>query len=135
MFSWNQNAFSKFFNVHSSSIQLYKCSSCERKKSMGRDTGIMWKWLRSKRDDRSLVKQAMSQYETIYKKTVLQELWDIGVRDGNEVDRLVESAIKRTCINTGRMDQDCLVNHFRLEIEYRRRMAFTNWNSRLELAS
>ncbi|HFI0120644.1 TPA: hypothetical protein ACGPB3_001674 [Streptococcus suis] len=95
----------------------------------------MWKLLRSKRDDRSLVKQAMSQYETIYKKTVLQELWDIGVRDGNEVDRLVESAIKRTCINTGRLDQDYLVNHFRSEIEYRRRMAFTNWHSMLELAS
>ncbi|HFU4116242.1 TPA: hypothetical protein ACGO7F_000702 [Streptococcus suis] len=99
------------------------------------NTGIIWKLLHSKRYERHLVKEAMSQYEILYKKTVLQELWDIGVRDGNEVDRLVKRVLKRSYLDNGRITQDCLVNNFRLEIENQSRMAFTNWNSRIEMAS
>jgi hypothetical protein len=35
------------------------------------------------------VLQGMAEYEKMYNKTVLQELWDMGTREGEEVERLV----------------------------------------------
>jgi len=81
------------------------------------------------------VLQGMAEYEKMYNKTVLQELWDMGTREGEEVERLVTKVMNSSRENSVVLNRATIAGLFRTEIERMRRKAFLNWTGIFKLVS
>lgn len=114
---------------------LLLCSSCQVDKPDVQQAGIVWDWLAREEDEHYWILQGMAEYERIYHKTVLQEMWDMGVRDGDEVGLLAEKVMALAYKQNERINRATLAGLFRLELDKMRRQAFANWTGILRLAS
>ncbi|MDW8714937.1 hypothetical protein ACTGJ2_04445 [Streptococcus suis] len=71
----------------------------------------------------------------MYEKSVLQELWDMGIRDGEEVETLVNKVTSLSRKNDIVLNRATLAGLFRCEIEQMRRKVFLNWTGIFKLVS
>ena len=115
--------------------QMVLCQSCQYEKPDVADAEIVWQWLEVESDHRYWVLQGMAEYEKMYNKTVLQELWDIGTREGEEVERLVTKVMNSSRENGVVLNRATIAGLFRTEIERMRRKAFLNWTGIFKLVS
>lgn len=70
------------------------CDRCQQEQPRLADPSYVWSWLAAYRlpvANRFWMKQAMEEYERLFHKSVLQELWDLGCRDGNQVEELLST--------------------------------------------
>ena len=81
------------------------------------------------------VLRSMVEYERRYGITILQELWSMGVRGGEEVSRLVDGVMEATRTKEMVLDVSALVGQFRLQIERMRYLYQTNLGQEERLAS
>ncbi|HFI2432826.1 TPA: hypothetical protein ACGO1Y_002143 [Streptococcus suis] len=101
---------------YSLSNKMVLCQSCQFEKPLVKNPDLVWNWLENESGQLFWAKQGMSEYERRYGKTVLQELWDMGIRNGSEVESLVERVLKSVRINCQIINQSTLANVFRSEI-------------------
>lgn len=125
--SWNGSY--QFSNL------MVLCPACQADKPDLATAENIWNWLQSESNERYWEIQGMMEYEKRYQTTVLQELWLMGIRDGNEVEKLVVRAMNKVSINHLDLNGATLAGLYRDEIEKMSRKAFTNWKGLLQLAS
>ncbi|AXI67348.1 TPA: hypothetical protein U1V47_001111 [Streptococcus suis] len=126
---------SKWSKDTSLANQMVLCLSCQHEKPNVADTEIVWQWLEVENNERYWTLQGMAEYEKMYKKSVLQELWDMGIRDGEEVEMLVNKVTSLSRKNDIVLNRATLAGLFRCEIEQMRRKAFLNWTGIFKLVS
>ncbi|HEL1643589.1 TPA: hypothetical protein TXL48_000115 [Streptococcus suis] len=101
---------------YSLSNKIVLCQSCQIEKPLVKNPDLVWNWLENESGQLFWAKQGMSEYERRYEKSVLQELWDMGIRNSSEVESLVERVLKSVRINCQIINQSTLANVFRSEI-------------------
>ncbi|HEL2571170.1 TPA: hypothetical protein TZ697_000357 [Streptococcus suis] len=94
----------------------FAVSACQIEKPLVKNPDLVWNWLENESGQLFWAKQGMSEYERRYEKSVLQELWDMGIRNSSEVESLVERVLKSVRINCQIINQSTLANVFRSEI-------------------
>ncbi len=101
---------------YSLSNKMVLCQSCQFEKPLVKNPDLVWNWLKNESGELFWAKQGMSEYERRYEKTVLQELWDMGIRDGTIVDSLVLRVMESARSESG-FNKFSLASSFRDELE------------------
>lgn len=125
----------KWFHVESLSNQLLLCQACEVEKPKSKQADVVWKWLKDESSEYYWTIEAMKEYEKQFHTSVLQELWNIGIRDGEEVEILVQKVMTDRHKVALSFNRASLAQAFRVEIEKMRKEAFANWTGIFQIAS
>lgn len=125
----------RLFQAESLSNQLLLCQACEVEKPKSKQADLVWKWLKDESSEYYWTIEAMKEYEKQFHTSVLQELWDMGIRDGEEVEALVQKVMKDIPAKNPNFNRASLAQAFRVEIEKMRKEAFANWTGIFQIAS
>lgn len=111
------------------------CQACEVEKPKSKQADLVWKWLKDESSEYYWTIEAMKEYEKQFHTSVLQELWNIGIRDGEEVEILVQKVMTDRHKIAPSFNRASLAQAFRVEIEKMRKEAFANWTGIFQIAS
>lgn len=125
----------QWFHAESLSNQLLLCQACEVEKPKTKQADVVWKWLKDESSEYYWTIEAMKEYEKQFHTSILQELWNMGIRDGEEVEILVQKVMKDIPKKSLSFNRASLAQAFRVEIEKMRKEAFTNWTGVFQVAS